>query len=279
MTNREEVIQWIRDGMNYEAGIPMAVKYTGNTFYTKFFSGKERSQSGKLAYILCCAAGEDVSTWKDFIASVNGSYVDKKTFGQKVSGQKLSKHEDNQKPVIELEETIEEATFIEYPSVIRRIIHEYAATFQERSKLHDVLAQMPDSNVETVCKKRAEILNVIKSQSERLETLHNAKLQWEKSGVTPKESELFNIPDKDPEPDYNSMDIETLKKKKKNLQSSNSKDQTLLDYQEKGQGADKNPMPHGPKRSRIEIRMKERNKEIEKIEYAILKQEKGTKSN
>lgn len=67
------------------------------------------------------------------------------------------------------------------------------------------------------------------------------------------------------------MDEIALKKQKKNLQSSNSKDQSILDYQSKSQKSVKSPMPKGPKRIKIEMRIVERKKLIEDIEMMLLR--------
>jgi hypothetical protein len=78
---------------------------------------------------------------------------------------------------------------------------------------------------------------------------------------TPKEKAKTELPD----------DVEILKKMKKNQQSANTKDQSLLDYQSEKQGTVKKPMPNGPKRMKLENRIKARLKMIEEIDYKLLK--------
>ena len=90
--------------------------------------------------------------------------------------------------------------------------------------------------------------------------------------IIPEESEVFPpAENEETEPDITSLDETELKKQKKNLQSSNSKDQTILDYQSKERTEMKTPMPNGPKRVKIEMRINDRNKKIVEIETLLLK--------
>ena len=176
-------------------------------------------------------------------------------------------------PAIAVVETIATKPLEEYPVVIRRVIMEYAELFQERSQLHTVMGRLPESNTDSVCAKRKELFDLIKTISDRLELLYNTQEAFTKEGSIPDESVLFPPADK-PEVEHSIdttlMDEDALKKQKKNLQSGNSKDKTFLDFQSKESQGSKNPMPNGPKRTKIEMRIAERNKKIEEIEVLLL---------
>ena len=290
--NQLKVIGWIRSGMDYNAGLNLLVELTHKQTFFNLFSGKDKALADKLAYEICKAAMlANYITWKDFIQKV------KEEEGNKIVGKteelpndlpdvKLPKvmpgeenklkisepNSANRDETIETSETLETKSFTEYPPVVRRIIHEYAALFQERSKLHSVMTGMPESNAESVCAKRAELFDLIKSISARLEILYSAKKEFDEKGIIPEESEIFPpAKNEEPEPDTASLDEAALKKQKKNLQSSNSKDQTILDYQSKERTEVKTPMPNGPKRLKIEMRINDRNKKIVEIETLLLK--------
>ena len=62
-----------------------------------------------------------------------------------------------------------------------------------------------------------------------------------------------------------------LKKLKKNLQTSNTKDQNFLEYQDISKADKPNPMPSGPKKLKLENRIKTRLAQIEQIDYKLLK--------
>jgi len=174
----------------------------------------------------------------------------------------------------EVKETIATKPLEEYPLVMRRVIMEYAELFQERSQLHTVMGRLPESNTESVCAKRAELFNLIKSISDRLELLFITQEAFAEAEIIPVESELFP-PAAEPVAEVTSdttlMDEDSLKKQKKNLQSGNSKDQTILEYQSNDRTDVKKPMPNGPKRTKIEMRIAERNTRIEEIEVLLLK--------
>ena len=287
-----KVIVWIRSGMNYNAGLNLLVELTHKQTFFNLFSGKDKALADKLAYEICKAAMlANHITWKDFIRKVKeeeGIEIAGKTeeltnvfsdekLPELIPGEKnklkvSGPDSANRNETIETSETLETKPFTEYPPVVRRIIHEYAALFQERSKLHSVMTGMPESNAESVCSKRAELFDLIKSISARLEILYSAKKEFDEKRIIPEECDVFPPAEKEEtEPDIASLDEAALKKQKKNLQSSNSKDQTILDYQSKERTEVKTPMPNGPKRLKIEMRINDRNKKIVEIETLLLK--------
>jgi len=171
--------------------------------------------------------------------------------------------EDNEIP-----EALDIKNISEYPPIIRRIIAEYAELFQERSKMHRIMAEMPEGNSQTLKTKRAEIFNIIKSISARQEFLYAIQQQYELNGEILPEDEIWPTPKPEAKPELPD-DPEQLRKMKKNQQSANSKDQNLLDYQSSIKSETKKPMPAGPKRMRTENRMKARLKFIQEIDLKL----------
>ena len=290
--NQIKVIGWIRSGMDFNDGIKLLVELTHKQTFFSLFSGKDKALADKLAYEICKATMlANHITWKDFIRKVKeGEEIEiaseteelttdfsdvklPKVMPGEENKLKLGESDSvNRNETIETAETLETKPLTEYPPVIRRIIHEYAALFQERSKLHSVMSGMPESNAESVCAKRAELFDLIKSISARLEILYSAKKEFDEKGIIPEECDVFPpVGKEETEPDIASLDEAALKKQKKNLQSSNSKDQTILEYQSKERTEVKTPMPNGPKRLKIEMRINDRNKKIVEIETLLLK--------
>lgn len=292
MNEKEKVIDWIKSGMNYNQGIDLLVELSKKVDIG-FYIGRERSQAGKLAYEICKAAKvADHVTWKDFIHDVMASpiIVELPVEGEENeltgdgTGTKLPEVVAGEEsklriceadaPAIVSVETIATKPLEEYPLVMRRVILEYAELFQERSQLHTVMGRLPESNADAVCAKREELFNLIKSISDRLELLFVTQEAFAKDGIIPVEAELFPPaaePVTEVSADTTLMDEDSLKKQKKNLQSGNSKDQTILEYQSNDRTEVKKPMPKGPKRTKIEMRIAERNKRIEEIEVLLLK--------
>ena len=168
----------------------------------------------------------------------------------------------------EIPEVLDVKNITEYPPIIRRVIAEYAELFQERSKMHRIMAEMPEGNSQSLKTKRAEIFNIIKSISARLEFLYAIQKQYELNGEIPPEDEIWPTPKPEAKPELPD-DPEQLRKMKKNQQSANSKDQNLLDYQSAIKSETKKPMPAGPKRMRTENRMKARLKFIQEIDLKL----------
>jgi len=103
----------------------------------------------------------------------------------------------------------------------------------------------------------------------RLEYLYKIRQQFEQNGELPLEDEVWPKPKELPETTL-SEDPEELRKMKKNQQSANTKDQNMLDYQTMIKGDEKKTMPSGPKRTRIENRIKGRLKFIQKIDLKLV---------
>ena len=280
--NQLKAINWIHSGMDYTKGVELLVELTRKQAFYNLFSGKDKSLADKLAYEICKAASlANHLTWKEFIREVQLSNkvesAHKLQPEQVISiihsntqNQTISRTEpDLHLPDPEMEDT---KPLEQYPTIIRRIIHEYASLFQERSRLHLVMTELPDSNAETVCARRKELFDMVKSISARLEILYNARIDFEEKGIIPEESLVFPVATtEEAGPDLASLDEASLKKQKKNLQSSNSKDQTMLDYQATEKSGQKSPMANGPRRSKLEMRIEQRNKKIEEIDDLLFK--------
>lgn len=171
--------------------------------------------------------------------------------------------------VDDMPEVLSTTNRTEYPPIIRRIIAEYAETFQERSKTHRILTEMPQGNSQTLKTKRAEIFDLVKAFTIRLEYLFKIRQQFELNGEIPLEEEVWPKP-KELMETILSDDPEELRKMKKNQQTANTKDQNMLDYQSMVKGDEKKTMPSGPKRTRIENRIKGRLKFIQEIDLKLV---------
>lgn len=251
---KAQVLNWMKSGCNYDEGARLYQRIGRNESLKKLFPGKRHRYARKLMYELCKSAGIDW-TKLDGDEPVKGP------------GEKLAVvSAGQQKTELPAAETELPTTIGGYPRQVRRVMLEYAELFQERSKTHRLMVGMGDSNAEAVKKKRKELFDLVKAYSVRLEQLYAARQAYEKNGELPNEEKLWPKPKAQPTlPD----DADELKKMKKNLQTSNAKDQILLDYQTKTKQAKTNPMPTGPKRMKLENRIKARSKKIEEIDYKL----------
>jgi len=262
---KQQVLDWIADGCNYEAGVALYTAYGRNVMLKRDFPGHQLRYSTKIVYELCKSVGleygqllvdKKIVVAKEMLpstASRSGSGVGNFPAGE----------------ITETPETLDTKNIEQYPAIIRRVITEYAEIFQERSKTHRIMTEMPEGNSQALKTKRAELFEMVKANTVRLEYLFGVRAQYEKNGYVPTEDEIW------PKPKAKAVtelpnDAEQLRKMKKNQQSANTKDQNLLDYQSEKRGEVKRTMAAGPKRMKLENRIKARIKMIEEIDYKLL---------
>lgn len=265
--NTDLVLAWIAAGCNYAEGTELYARIGKNNFLKRDFPGKSHKYAGKLLYELCKSAGLDHA-----VALQEKMKADSPLFVLNTDRQQAKPVRLNRSILpdpVAMPDQLPEKHSSEYPPIIRRVISEYAETFQERSKTHRILCTMPESNARPVKTRRAELFDIIKSLSNRLELLYQVREEYNKTGTIPLPSSIWPVPASQPEPALPDT-VEDLKRKKKNLQSSNSKDQNLLDYQSLKQSQLKNPMPAGTKRQKIENHIRARIKMIQEIDLKIV---------
>ena len=275
--NRNKLIEWIHEGMDFNQGINLLEEFSGKPFFRSFFTGKEKTKSRKLSYEICKASGvAGLNNWEDFILRAQKGEISVKPTQSVPKVKEIVRPFDKMKnlPITEdnEEEIARSLPLSSFPSVIRRIVYEYASLFQERSKLHTVMVELPESNAANVTAKRVELFDMITSISDRMTILYEAKKNYDAKRIIPDEKDIFpedNVETE--EEDFALLNEKELKSRKKNLQNSNSRDQSMLDYQSLSHGKEKKPMPSGPKRIKLELRMQVRAKKIEAVDMALLK--------
>jgi len=285
-----KVVAWIKSGMNYKDGVTLLIELTNKQSYSAMFIGREPTMKNKLPYEICKASQlADFTNWKVFIQKIKNASPS--AANQFISPQekKLAQHYSRSFDASKVElsvsipdspEEIDDSKNAEaYPPVIQRVILETANLFQKRRALHQQMCQLPEINSIAVVLQRSDLFDSIKSISERLKVLYDARQSFIENNLLPDERTLFDsevVPEKNLKNKNQKLDaISTLnaadlKKMKKNLQTLNSKDQSMLDFQSPNHTGQKMPLPNGPKRSKLETRISDRIKLIEEIEIQIL---------
>jgi len=285
-----KVVAWIKSGMNYNDGVTLLIELTNKQSYSAMFMGREPTMKNKLPYEICKASQlADFTNWKVFIQKIKNASPSATTQFISLQEKKLAQHYSRSFDASKVElsvsipnspEEIDDSKNAEcYPPIIQRVILETASLFQKRRSLHLQMCELPDTNTPVVVKKRAEFFDAIKSISERLKVLYDARQNFIQKNILPDERQLFesvavphnNLKSKFQKLDaISTLDAADLKKMKKNLQTLNSKDQSMLDFQSPNHTGQKMPLPNGPKRSKLETRISDRIKLIEEIEIQIL---------
>lgn len=266
--NQHAVLEWIESGCNYDRGVVLYEQFGKNSFMRKDFPNKQHKHATKIIYELCKSVGLNYNLiiQEKRIASVQTMQQNQNLT---ITPEQLTEHAQETSPNKELPENLEVQEIAEYPAVLRRIIAEYAELFQERSKMHRILTEMPEGNSQALKTKRAEIFDLIKSLSARLEFLYAIRQQFDVNAEIPSEDEIWPSPKEDVKTELPD-DPEQLRKMKKNQQSANTKDQNMLDYQNEKKGDAEKPMPAGPKRMKLENRIKARLKFIQEIDLKLV---------
>lgn len=269
--NQVEVLQWWHGGRDYQQGVMLLSKYGKNKVlvHTLLKPGKERfGGRAKLEYELPKAVG----LHRDKMPVLPEEL--KKLSNNEQSITNLQNQKTNiETGTSESEMQIYELKILgkqldQYPKIIRQIKYEYAEKYKQRSILHQQMRGVAPENTVENCKIRAGLLLAIKNLSGEMDFLHEFINEYVKTGKLPKEETVWPSA-KEEKPAELPADIEELRKLKKNLQTSNSKDRNSILYQQKTKLEKERPMPAGPKRKRIEMRIAEREKEILKIDEKI----------
>lgn len=268
--------------MNYNEGIGLLTGFSGKGGYNRMFAGKERSMKDKLAYEICKSARvANHTNWRKFIRNAGmehgGDYTDFIGEQQK----RNAKTENELPPELPEESTDLEGddehqqsgtakTFEEYPPIIKRIMQDMAALYTERSICHTRMVNMSESNQRAVVKERVKLFDQVKALSERFNWLYYTKQTFLEKGIVPDERVVY--PEKSAEKVAEKIekpDAEKLRKQKKNLQSSNSKDKKRVDY-ENDKNKDQQNSLMAKKKLMLELKMMERNNQIEEINYQLI---------
>jgi hypothetical protein len=267
MDIKKRIQEWFSGPQDYAEGVDLLHEVSKKAkVIGKLSKGESKTRREKLAYELSKFVGLKT------IPAPNFAKKSKPSNGKSVNGpQKDSKYEARFN-LIGKDETIDD-----YPEEIKKVINEYSSLYMQRSKNHKKLTDLGDSNDAEVIEKRKVLGEKIKSQSDRMEMLHEVFSGFKKDGsilVNMLSAKQKNAGSGGGNAAGNES-IDELKKLKKNLQASLAKDRNQLKYQNKTKPADgkDNPMPDGPKRIRLEKRVKSKEKEVIDLDTRIAKLE------
>ena len=282
--HKVKVIDWIKSGMNYNEGISLVIKFSGRQGLLSQFAGKENKLKDKLAYELCKVAGlANHTNWKLLIENANyyGSEdfeqrlksnpirITQKRFREAVTDFRVTLNEEGDNEFDE--NSIYPGLKDEYPVIIHRIMNDMSELYQQRNLLHGRMVGMDDSNKRILVKERVKLLDQIKQISDRFIFLYKTKQNYLQDRKIPEERVIYpeETTNKEVSPIFQKNVVE-LKKQKKNLQTSNSKDQKKLGLIEKANLNQIGKTKVSAKGILIELRIRERIKMIEDIDYQLV---------
>ncbi|HNX37481.1 MAG TPA: hypothetical protein PL124_05360 [Candidatus Cloacimonadota bacterium] len=267
MEIKTKIKTWLDSGQDYQEGLELLheVGIKKHKVFGKLSKGESKTRHEKLAYLLSKELGlREVPAPRKIVKKQPATkpVLEKPKKETEKSPEESGKEPESRYNLIGKDEDIND-----YPGEIKGIIIEYSNLYKERSITQKELLESGNSNEAAIVTKRAEIVSKISSNSERMEELYKAFRDFKETGKIPggKESDE-NVEVKS---------IEELKRLKKNLQASIVKDKNQLLYKTKTKPSSgkESPMPDGPRRFRLEKRVKQKEAEIERLDMEIAKLE------
>ena len=259
---KKEIIRWFNGPQDYTEGVRLLERVSKkNKVISKLVrKGQTRSSVEKLIWELNKIVG-----LKKIPEPRKGSFtVPKKPVVVKLKAKAVTEVKDA-KPGFNL---IGKNDIEDYPPDLRRLVKEYSGKYMLRGKKHAALRALPEDNSDETVLARKELIDQIRELSDRMETLYEAFSNWENTGTM--HSAILWPEEKLPEETRKKVyTIEELKGLKKNIQSSLTKDRNQLLYGKKTKSKEENPVPDGPRRTRLEKRITKKEAEILALDQQI----------
>ena len=156
-----------------------------------------------------------------------------------------------------------------FPPMVQKLIRENSNLYMQRGKKHAALTRLPDDNSKETMDERIKLMDSINEMTARLEILFEAWDDFKKSKVEPDPDELWLVETSKAAIKAVMVSVDELKTLKKNIQSSVTKDRNLLLYGSKTRQEKEDPMPVGPKRTKIEKRIAKKEADIKQLDQQI----------
>lgn len=276
MDVNKKIRAWFEGSQDYEEGLDL-LQETGikrHKVFGKLIKGESKTRHEKLAYLLSKQLGlKEVPKPNQKLQPVTKAKASKpspkkKDIGKTTEQGKEPKYlggNESRLSLIGKDENIND-----YPEEIKKVVIEYSNLYNDRGIAHRKLRELGDSNEAEVVKQRKDLADEIKEKSEKMEDLFKAFKEYKETGMIHEDEE-----EEEMHGNEQPRTVEEMKRLKKNLQASIVKDKNLLLYRTKTKPASgkENPLPDGPRRIRLEKRVKQKEKEIEKLDLEIAKQE------
>ncbi|MFZ4548711.1 MAG: hypothetical protein ACOYN4_14790 [Bacteroidales bacterium] len=259
---QEKVNKWMANGCNFSEGVALLASTGKHKQLVKSISGRPQRYSQKLRYELLKYAAS--STGASLAEIINLAAPTPQPLNSSTPQQLNLSTPQQLNP-----STTQPTTKDQLPPEVEHVIKLHADAYKTRAILHDAMAGLPSGNTKELVLKRKTHSDQIADCSLVIDVMHKAKEDYYTNGTIPDIKRLTELYTKNNDVPVLPDNIEELKEMKKKVQSLISKDQFFLDYQQPNKGKNLNPMPKGPKRTKIELRMKSRLEALENIELKL----------
>ncbi len=248
---KEEVLNWLKEGCNFNAGLAILAKYQKNKGMIRIIAGKESRYASKLRYELLKLSGLQLKEIPSAPERIMYSSLPTSA----------------QPPAL----TKSEFKTTALPQAVQDLIKKHSEAFNSRAILHAEMSRYADDNSDKLVAKRKELSEKIRKLSATIELLWDAKEDFYSKGIIPDLTIL--IPAEPPTQVQQAelpLDADELKKMKQQLQKNLAKIQNRINYSQETKLSKPNPMPDGPKRLKLELHAADLTSQIETLDYKLL---------
>ena len=244
---QEKINNWINNGFNYDEGVAILASISKHKALAKTIANRPHRYADKLRYELLKAAGLQTNPSVFVIPPISAD----------------PEIDSENKPAIKSFKPGQ------LPPEVEKAIKFHSDAFKQRAILHEAMANLPNKNTPELIAEREDLSNQIAECSEVIEIMWKANEEYKVNGTLPDvDAIVAKLNAKSDEPLLPET-LNELKELKLNIQKSISADRFMLDYQQKTKGKNKNPMPNGPKRTKIDLRIKQKEAELSQIEIKL----------
>ena len=239
----EKINNWIKNGFNYDEGVAILASISRYKALANSIANRPHRYTEKLRYELFKIAG---FKFEEIHPSAINTENNSKTTPE------IKSFKDGQ-----------------LPPEVEKAIKFHSDAFKTRAILHEAMANLGNKNTPEIIAEREDMSNQIAVCSEIIELMWKANEEYKVNGTLPDvDAIVAQLNAKADEPLLPET-LNELKELKLNIQKSISADRFMLDYQQKTKGKNKNPMPNGPKRTKIDLRIKQKEAELSEIEIKL----------
>jgi hypothetical protein len=277
--NQLEVVKWWHLGREYQKGVALLARFCRNKVLINTLMKKtERYGRGKLEYQLPKAVKLNFRKMPELpelpelpndIESSNANelpVVNEEEVSGETHVSEILQPDGIKVPLIS------DKPLDQYPKVIRRLKYEYSELYKARGISHKNMTAVPELNTPDNNKLRSRFLQGMKDISLRMDFLYMHIKEYEDKNIIPAEDIIWPKPKAD---DSVVVDAPSLSKRRQNLLNANYKDRNVLRFQQIKKADKENPMPEGPKREKIKLRIQKRDSEILFIDNQIIEIQKN----
>jgi hypothetical protein len=272
---KSKVQEWLKDGKDYDDGITLLSRHSKKKSMVRFLSmNPNPSKADKLLYELLKMAGLEKAyyTHSEVIKKLHPEH---KISGKVKTVVKKNRPAKKQIPAgTKVSEIKHTEPFNKLPLIVQEVIKQKGRLYAKREQLQEKLSnpKTMDNKPENV-EARKLIGAKIERISLRIDELYEAEKSFKKTGAAIPETIMDWKENPEPEnknmPALNKLSDLELKNKQTNLKSYLTKENNQLRYQNKSAQKEENPMPAGPKRTKLEQKVKARKLEIDAIEQEL----------